>query len=1350
MKHSRWLLVLILILLCINVIFFTLWYALDVQSKVKVKVEELLSQSLGGKLKIQKLSINDRHITANQTSFIADNGKLSLSIPQIQIRYNLLRILISGFRVSKAVQSITITDPNATLTYDYAPQPDKKPTKIPDLTPYFQLLTIRKGNLQLNLNANLDGKGKQKIVFREALSNLELKVTNRKTSELSLQTHTARGGDLELTATLNQGLLTHAKAQITGYKPNQIEYSLLDKIDTEVSVVADYSQADKKTAPRLDYNVILWNTGAVFQEYKVSLPYSNIVGNLQQTRFELSSSTINNHRFKGSGVIQNPLQEASARINLTVQQADLAEFSPEIKGIASGTVLISGTLKDVTAKAEISIARLTVKQQIISNVKATANYHDDIISFAGSDIVWQNQKTSVSGSYSFSQKTANITCQSNPLDNTGKLCISTDLSAVVFLADKQPYGNMLINKLDFHNPDYTFNGLHGTVLLPQVASPPTAAPTMPIQLKLASAEGFSLEGSGDILSRAFTAQLNMNKFQPTRNLVALNEMTLSSVLSGKVDIAFRDNALNGNAVLKISTKAPVRAFGELSSSFDYNLTTRSGNLNLLTKDFYTKDTPLSLDLQAGIIGSKVTVSKLKVNDEFIAHGWVNLKDWRDASVIASGDSLDFAKYWEMFDSTPSPLALNVDVDLKYNGNNDGLVAGNVRGKAKIVDILQPLDVDVGISGSIDKMDLQAIISHGINQVAKVSGFMKLNPDMEISVQGDVNKTKLDDIFNLPGTKGSINGDIAWQLKLDNWQLSSHTFAADVTGKKLLLNNVSIDTLRVDVAQTDTHLIVNDLLLKTKKQILLTGNGALDFNLLRYSYMEGNSILHVAIEGDVLKWLKDSTPYLESAKGYTKCQLSIQAKDDGFHVNNGILTLTRGVIKLKDQVESIDDIELHGTISNDVLTLDKCAFQMGTGRLYIRNAIDPGGDNFSIGQLNLGYLLLRTDEGGINISIPEFVPKGSVVTAELKGQNSKEATVKGPFDDMKIKAEVICSNGGVVYPANSSNLMQLIESFRKSFNADKPDSYPLPMQLDLLIRVADNVKYITYPANFVVQPGSYMRLTYDGANWAAPEGEFNSEQGTLDFFGTVFNADFIRVAFNDKQNVMGINGTMIKRTPDGSTVTLTITTNARKAAKFWDQLEFALSSDNPEDKSSTQVLSRLRYNRSIEELTPDQRQNLLKDEALQLVGSNLNSSLLGQMLNPLENQVRRFLRLDSFTISTGFIQNLFMEYGTSNQQKASFSDANNLNADILQFSSSVFLNNLSLSMGKYLGRSMFLDYQIQLQETTDLQAKTALVLYHNTTLRVYLPWNLKLNYTFSIRPEREKNTHEVMLQRSFRF
>jgi hypothetical protein len=171
---------------------------------------------------------------------------------------------------------------------------------------------------------------------------------------------------------------------------------------------------------------------------------------------------------------------------------------------------------------------------------------------------------------------------------------------------------------------------------------------------------------------------------------------------------------------------------------------------------------------------------------------------------------------------------------------------------------------------------------------------------------------------------------------------------------------------------------------------------------------------------------------------------------------------------------------------------------------------------------------------------------------------------------------------------------------------------------------------------------------------------------------------------------------------------------------------------------------------MEELTPDQRQNLLKDEALQLVGSNLNSSLLGQMLNPLENQVRRFLRLDSFTISTGFIQNLFMEYGTSNQQKASFSDANNLNADILQFSSSVFLNNLSLSMGKYLGRSMFLDYQIQLQETTDLQAKTALVLYHNTTLRVYLPWKLKLNYTFSIRPEREKNTHEVMLQRSFRF
>ncbi|MFO7660818.1 MAG: hypothetical protein R6V77_07890, partial [Candidatus Cloacimonadaceae bacterium] len=138
------------------------------------------------------------------------------------------------------------------------------------------------------------------------------------------------------------------------------------------------------------------------------------------------------------------------------------------------------------------------------------------------------------------------------------------------------------------------------------------------------------------------------------------------------------------------------------------------------------------------------------------------------------------------------------------------------------------------------------------------------------------------------------------------------------------------------------------------------------------------------------------------------------------------------------------------------------------------------------------------------------------------------------------------------------------------------------------------------------------------------------------------------------------------------------------------------------------------------------------------------------LSPVENRIRRFLKLDSFSISTGFVQNLFVEFTSNDNDGGAFSDAGSINADILQFSSSVLLNNLSVSMGKYIGSKVFLDYEIHLQETTDLARKTKLDWYHNASVRLHLPWKLSLIYTFSIRPVRELNSHEVMLQRSFRF
>ncbi|MCK7532240.1 MAG: hypothetical protein MZV63_15035 [Marinilabiliales bacterium] len=102
---------------------------------------------------------------------------------------------------------------------------------------------------------------------------------------------------------------------------------------------------------------------------------------------------------------------------------------------------------------------------------------------------------------------------------------------------------------------------------------------------------------------------------------------------------------------------------------------------------------------------------------------------------------------------------------------------------------------------------------------------------------------------------------------------------------------------------------------------------------------------------------------------------------------------------------------------------------------------------------------------------------------------------------------------------------------------KPDQLPLPFTLDLFIKVEDNVHYVTYPADLIIQPGSYMRLTYDGSLWNASEADFMSETGTLDFYGTIFEVDFVKIDINAAKQILSVNGRFTKKSTDGTLIIL---------------------------------------------------------------------------------------------------------------------------------------------------------------------------------------------------------------------
>jgi hypothetical protein len=182
---------------------------------------------------------------------------------------------------------------------------------------------------------------------------------------------------------------------------------------------------------------------------------------------------------------------------------------------------------------------------------------------------------------------------------------------------------------------------------------------------------------------------------------------------------------------------------------------------------------------------------------------------------------------------------------------------------------------------------------------------------------------------------------------------------------------------------------------------------------------------------------------------------------------------------------------------------------------------------------------------------------------------------------------------------------------------------------------------------------------------------------------------------------------------------------------------------------------LRYNRPLEELSRAQQQAILQDEAIQLIGVNISSSFIDPYLSPFENKMRKLLHVDFFNITPGFIQNFVNEYVLGSTVNSTNPTDTNLQPygqpqnDVGFFSSALLLNNLSVEVGKYVFRSLFLDYILLFQESTNLAKQTQLLIHHDISAQVNLPYRFRLTYSFKIQPP-DKNAHEIMLQRSFRF
>lgn len=1356
MRRSRRFLTFILILLGINTLFFVSWYAFDVQGRVKKLAEREVGKALKGDFKIGSFSISDRQIYAQNLSFAAADSSLNFRVEDAHVRYNLLRFIFSGFRIRNLANHVEID--GADIDYLLIPDPTKpkKKFEFPDLLPFFNNLSLTNSSLSLQGRIPLNIGGEGSLEFSEKFRNIELKVINSKVSTASLTALGAGGASLKADAVLDKGHLISSNIDLHGYKPEYLSHPQFTNVAALLDLSAKLSQAQKDAELELTAELSLRDLSAfVMGQYPLRIPRLDF--NTRNGNFKaiLAQSTLGNSsasgEIRGRGLPQKPVFDPS-QLDLKL---DLGMLGSGMAGSVNAGLLLQGSLEEPELDLVAFSDQISVSGQNIKKIDLRANYYSDSVDLDIRNAVWENQRVSLDGIFAVKERKLTGRLQTSPVNlapQEMKVTASADLELNFY--ETIPEIRAQILSLDFAKDDMNFTALQGYANLYPLST--ETKQNLYLDVALSSPLGADLELIGDISDGSYLLDADLRNLDLAQ---AWPQKTLDQYhpfLSGEVSAFLSGSQTVFSGLLGVELKKGLKVNANLDLIGAYDLAKEEGSLSLNVPTGSFNNQPLTLELIALLKERSLKISSLKLNNQHLAKGTFDLAKPEDLEFELMLTDLNSEEISGYFPDLNLPEINGASVTAKYSNRESEILDAVFSVRELKIPGLRPLSANLSLKGDPQHTDIRGGIRNQSTQLLALAGDAALAENWTLRLNALATDMDMAGLMESALAEGLISGNVG--IVVNDVLNPQRNITYDA---RLMSNNLNIpglasfDEVLVSLAQTDNLLIVETLDVKTKQFGTVTGSGALDYNVITNKVFDGEHTLDLQAEGLLFEWLDSNYDYVRNASGKTNLAISLRALEEQLTVQSGKLVISDGYLVLDEQPEDIRNIAIDADIVNNQVFFNTISAQMGNGVLTAHNRFEEDtGSHFKLGMLDLGTLLVKIDEPGILLHVPEISPPRSKSRAVLRGQDAEYATIHGPFDDMHIWAEILVSDASIVYPPKTSNLLNLIYSLRGSF-AKAPvkdeEALPLPFTLDLLVIAQDNVKYATYPTSFLLLPGGYMRIFYDGHRFLPQESSLTSEQGNMDFFGTKFTMEQLDFNISGSQKVVTINGSLTHESADGTLITLKVDSDMDEPQEsILKRVRFSLDSDNPDDRSTASILGRMRYNASSEQLSATQQGNLLQDEALSLISENLNTSIISPILYPLENNIRRLLKLDDFSVRAGFIQNLFMEYSTDPNKLADYTDMNHFMRNISQFSSSILLNNLSIRASKYLGRKFFLDYSLTLQEATNLQNQTEIVVSHDSSLRWYLPHQFRLAYSLKYEPRQEQVTHGLMLQRSFKF
>jgi len=1342
MKRRKWLIYIFLFLLILNLAFYFLVRVANIDNYVRNRISDYLSILLKAQVDIEILTFNDKQINISGLKVRSDKNDFDLNLGQVYIDYDLLKLIFKRFGQDRPIKSIIIQDSEFIINLPFSDEKDEdtenKKTDFYKYTAFFKRIELNNSSFRINYkNRNIE--------FSEFVDSLKFSLNCDEIISAELSGKIARMGNIKVIAQLDKDNAPIINAEIKGYSNNDFPFS--DKLDS-LSYILDANIT--YVCDSLSYAGNISDLSLSKDSHSLTCDSFTFKGDLKELKTNSKNLIVDDSSVNLIMNLNSPFS-ANARIDakININEIELSRYFPKLQGITECDLKVSGLLNDPKVNFSLNSGKLSYLNEIFLNTSVSGTYHRENINFKLNRATWQSNEIIAEGNYNFKNGLdAHVVSEQFAYNVTG---VNFDASLEAYVKyDKEPdikisaeklnviYKNIEMRDLNVKGK-LTGNNYHYEI----------------------NKEALIITGNGDISNKNHSLIINISSLNPSSIFIGDNATyTWLPWISGNIEVELSHEKLDVESKLRVFDKKFGYLDGWILSSINADIKKNTLKISNRTKSAKYKLEPISFRIDAEGTFDSLHTTHLEINKNLYGDLWLELKpdfNWGGHLESRNTQIKDYLRYFIPYYELQKTGG-KIDLTMKYDSRNKGKFSASLTANKIRYSPFENISFAMEAYGSNNMITVApfSLTKEG-KAFANISGkFYVQGTDYDLEI--DVPDAEMDEFFPESGVKGLINCK-AWISKIYGKTIAE----LKLNCKNLSRGNLSVDTLIVDVRQDNNLFNIKNIYIKKEKRFNFEATGYLGYNFISGDKFYSDSTLTVKLSGDPLRVINELTGVLHGTRSSAKAEFTFNTDDDGFNLISGNFVLNSGEFQIITQPDKIDNVIAEIGFKDNQMIIQQLSVNQEDGQISIINKIDDDDYDFRIGKLNLGKMYVKTNQEGVRVHVPSYMPPGTSAKAVVKGQYSDMAEVRGPFDDIKISALFEIYSGKGIYPSDTKNIITLLGEIGKNDSEEKDqdqfddDEYNfLPFEFDFYLKFMENCRYVTYPVNILAEEGSYLILNYNpDENWTVPDARFSGYEGSLDLFGTTFKLDNASVIVSKYFEEPYIEGRFTKTTYDGTEVYLDVFS----LVEGFDEnqkshIQFDLRSDNSDDKTMSQILARLHYNRNSSEISDPQMQELLQDDVVQMAGFGLNSTLIDPLISPVENGLRKILHLDFLSIETGWVQNLFNKYYDSETQNYYSNEEieavpNKQNA-IWEASTDFILNNLNLNMGKYISNRTLLNYEMNLQKAVDIDSKTVLLSYHNFSVRYRLVYNLKLVAEYNITPDKHDNSYGIFLEKSFKF